>query len=302
MAIDPFSLAATGISAIFGGIAGNSQARAQNKAVEAQYGYDKQSWKYGKQRINADYRQNMKIFGANVRNEETLAQFKDATNLDDWKYSLAIKDFEYQSQMRQYRKSDQLFNQQMTFNSMAAEVAREAEYRKLQEATNEIAFQNQDMIIKAMESQGISAVKGQQGRSAAKTEQMNLAALGRNQAILAESLLSAKADTQTSLRKIASDKYGADIAAQAERMLEPWRGLTPPQPIRTPRAEMVAPRKPEKFDYGPKPIKGAKASSAAALLGAGADLVKGIAAAIPSGSSGSKSNLANNDFSFNFVK
>lgn len=281
--IDPITgqIIAKGAGLLFDFIGGQQEAAAQREAAKRRHEFALDSWKYGKQRIKADYKQSMKVFGANVRNEETLAQWKDATNLDDWKYSTAIKEQEYQSQMRLFRKSEQLFNQQMSFNSMAADVAKEAEYRKLQEATNEIAFQNQDLVVKAMESQGISAVKGQQGRSANKTEQMNLAALGRNQAILAESLLSAKGDTQAALRKIATDKYGADISAQAERMLQPWRGLEPPRPIRTPRAEMIAPRKPQNFDFGPKPVMGAMPSSSAGIFNAlsGAASIAGSAIA-----------------------
>jgi len=119
----------------------------------------------------------------------------------------------------------------------------------------------------------VAAVKGQQGRSADKAEQAEFAALGRNQAILAESLLSAKADTGAALRKIANDKFGADIAAEANRMLKPDRLPAPPKPLTTPRAEYLEPRKPKKFDFGPKPIKGAKASSAAAWMGAAGGLI-----------------------------
>jgi hypothetical protein len=137
----------------------------------------------------------------------------------------------------------------------------------------EMAFQNQDIVIKALQSEGIAAVKGQQGRSAEKMEQAEFAALGRNQAILAESLLSAKADTGAALRKIANDKFGADLAAEASRMLRPDRLPQPPKPLTTPRAEYLKPRKPKEFDFGPKPIKGAMVSSAGSWLGAGASFL-----------------------------
>lgn len=281
MAIDPFvgSLITTGISSLFGGLAGQSEADARNRAAERQYKYDIQAWNYGKKRIRADHRQDVKQWQLAGRNEEALAAWKDTTNLQDWQQALKIQDFEYRSQMRQYAKSEKIYGQQLTFNNMAAAAAREAEYRKLQDSTNEIAFQNQDIVIKAMEAEGMSAVKGQQGRSAAKSEQALMASLGRNQAILAESLLSAKADTQAALRKVASDKYGADLAAEAARMLRPERLPQPPKPLTTPRAEFLKPRKPKKYDFGPRPIKGAGASSAGAWLGAAGDALSGIAGA-----------------------
>lgn len=290
--MDPFlgSLITTGISSIFGGLSGQAEADAQNEAIKRQHQYNLQNWKYGKKRIKADYRQEKKQWNLNKQNEETLATWKDQTADQDWRYALNIQDFEYRSQMRQYQKSEQIYGQQLTFNAMAESAAREAEYRRLQDATYEIAFQNQDLVIKALEAEGTTAVKGQQGRSAAKGEQSVVASLGRNQAILAESLISARGETEAAMKKIAADKYGADLAAQAARMLTPERSPAPPKPLKTPRAEFLKPRKPKAFDYGAKPVRGASASSAGAWMGAAGNLASGIAGAAISG--GSKYNFS----------
>ena len=271
--MDLISLGIAGISSILGGLGGQAEADAQNAAIEAKYKYDLQGWRYGTRRIMADYRHSNKQWRLNQKNEETLAAFKDSTNLQDWDFKLKIQAAEYASQMKQYAKSEQIYGQQLTFNQMAQVAANEAEYRKLEDTMKEMAFQNQDIVIKALQSEGIAAVKGQQGRSAEKLEQAEFAALGRNQAILAESLLSAKADSGAALRKIANDRFGADLAAQANRMLKPDRLPEPPKPITTPRAEYLAPRKPKKFDFGPKPIKGAAASPAGAWMGAASSFI-----------------------------
>jgi hypothetical protein len=76
------------------------------------------------------------------------------------------------------------------------------------------------------------------------------------------------------MRKIAADKFGADIAAEASRMLKPDRLPQPPKPLTTPRAEFLKPRKPKEFDFGPRPIKGVMASSTGAWLGAGANFLQ----------------------------
>lgn len=294
MIIDPVS-AVLGIgSAIFGGLSGQSEADAQNRAIEAQDKQNMQSWRYGKRSTMADWRHSTKQWRLNERNEERLASFKDATNLQDWLYNLKIQDFEYASQMKQYAKSEQIYGQQLTFNQMAQSAAKEAEYRKLEDAMKEMAFQNQDIVIKALQSEGVTAVKGQQGRSADKMEQAEFAALGRNQAILAESLLSAKADTAAALRKIANDKFGADLAAEANRMLRPDRLPQPPKPLTTPRNKYLQPRKPKEFDFGPRPIKGAMASSTGAWMGAATQGLGSIAGAIGVGggsSAGSRANI-----------
>ena len=279
--MDPFSAILGVGSAILGGIGGQAEADAQNEAIENQYKYDTDAWRYGKQTIKADYKHNRKQWRMNIRNDKKVSKWKDKTNLQDWNYNLKIQDHEYSSQMRQYNKSNEIADQQLTFNAMAQKVANEAEYRKLEDSTKEIAFQNQDLIIKAVQAEGAAAVKGQQGRSADKAGQAELASLGRNQAILAESLFSARADTGAAMKKIATDKFGADLAANAARMLEPERLPRPPKPLRTPRTKFLKPRRPKKYDFGPKPIKGAKASSTGAWLGAGASAMGSIASLIP---------------------
>jgi hypothetical protein len=278
--MDPFS-AILGIGgAILGGISGQSQADAQNEAIENQYEYDTDAWRYGKKAIQADYKHNRQQWRMNIRNDKTVSKWKDKTNKQDWRYNLKIQKHEYESQKKQYNKSNEIADQQLTFNAMAQKVANEAEYRKLEDSTKEIAFQNQDLIIKAVQAEGAAAVKGQQGRSPDKAGQEELASLGRNQAILADALLSARADTGAAMKKIATDKFGADLAANAARMLKPERLPRPPKPLRTPRTEFLKPRRPEKYDFGPKPIKGAKASSAGAWLGAGADALGSVASLI----------------------
>jgi len=270
---------ANAVPAIIGGIAGQSKADAANRAQRATDKQNMLNWRYGKKSTKLDYRHAKEQWRMNIRNDETIAAWRDQTNLLDWNYNLKIQDYEYASQMRQYNRSNQIADQQLTFNAMAQKVANEAEMRKLEDSTKEIAFQNQDLIIKAVQSEGAAAVKGQQGRSAEKAGQAELASLGRNQAILAESLLSARADTEAAIRKIATDKFGADLAANASRMLKPERLPTPPRPLRTPRTEFLKPRKPTKYDFGPKQIKGAQVSS----MGSWMDAIGGVLGAAAGG-------------------
>ena len=274
--MDPFSAILGIFGAGLGGLAGQQQADAQNRATEATYQQNKLSWEYGKKVLDLDYGQRINEWHLNQRNDETISAWKDATNLQDWNYGLKIQNYEYASQMRQYNRSHQIADRQLTFNAMAQAAANEAEYRKLEDATKEIAFQNQDLIVKTVQSEGAAAVRGQQGRSAEKAGQVELASLGRNQAILAESLLSARADSQAALRKIAADKYGADLAANASRMLKPQRLPSAPKPLTTPRTEFLKPRQPTEYDYGPAPIKGAMASSTGSWLNAGANAMQFI--------------------------
>ena len=279
----PFLAAAIGAqvaSTGLGMLGSASSTAAANRAQARQNAADLQAWKYGKKRTKADYKHNIDQWRYNIQNEETLGAFKDATNLQDWQYQLKIQDADYNQQLKQYAKSEQIYNQQLTFNQLAQSAAVEAEYRKLEDATNELAFQNQDIIIKALQAEGSTAVKGQVGRSADKAEQAEFASFGRNQAILAQSLISAQGDAQSALRKIANDKFGADLAAEANRMLAPERGIAPPKPLTTPRAKYLQPRNPKKYDFGPKPTPGVRASALPGILNVASSGLGSIAGAL----------------------
>jgi len=267
----PFAatFAMSAIPALLGGISGQSEADAANRQAEAAYKQNLLNWKYGKKSTKLDYRHERDQWRMNKRNEKVSRKWQDATNLQDWQYSLKIQDAEFNSEMELFNKSNEIADQQLTFNAMAQKVANEAEYRKLEDTTKEIAFQNQDIILKAVQSEDMAAVKGQQGRTPEKAGQAELASLNRNQAILAESLLSARADTGAAMRKIANDRFGADLAANASRRLEPKRLPTPPKPLATPKREFLKPRKPTKYDFGPRPVKGSMVSSTGAWMEAG---------------------------------
>ena len=271
----PFAatFAMSAIPALLGGISGQSEADAANRQAEATYKQNLLNWKFGRKTTKLDYRHERDQWRLNKRNEKVSRKWRDATNLQDWNFALKIQDAEFNSEMELFNKSNEIADQQLTFNAMAQKVANEAEYRKLEDTTKEIAFQNQDIILKAVQSEDMAAVKGQQGRTPEKAGQAELASLGRNQAILAESLLSARADTQAAMRKIATDKFGADLAANASRMLKPERLPRPPKPLKTPKTKFLKPRKPTKYDFGPKPIAGAMTSSTGSWLNAGVGLM-----------------------------
>lgn len=255
-------------ASILGGIGENQaadrQAAAQREAMERQFEYDTDVWKFNQKESKRDYKWLKKGVQLQRKNQEAELGYREATQLQDYQYGLKIQDYEYRSQLRQYNESERIYGLQLKFNNMAAAAAREAEQRKLQEAIIETAFENQDLFVEAMQAEGLQQARGISGRSAAKNVQSVLAEAGRSQQILAESLLSARKNTAASMRKIAADKYGADIKAEANRMLMPERLPELPRPLAIPRAVFQDPRKPKK---APKPIKGTAAPSSSSGWG-----------------------------------
>ena len=268
----------SGAIGVAGGMASDS---AQNAAMEAQYGYDKQVWKYNWQESRRDYRHARKGVNIARRNEAAERGWRDQTALNDWNHGMAIRDYEHNMQMRAYNKSEQTYKQQLNFNNMAAAVAMESENRWLDERFTEAAFQNQDIIVQQLQAEGEAQLL-QSGNSAGKAVQSVMAQAGRNQAILAESILSAKKQSAVNVKKIKLDKHGADLQAEANRMLKPEIMPALPKPIPLPQSIFQNPRKPRK---PPKPIKGAMTNSGA-ISGAVSGL-QGMVGAINWGGSSS---------------
>lgn len=254
-----WELVAAGISAI-GGLFGASAAQSQQdqarelqqKAINRQFRKDRQDDRYNWNETRANYNWLKKGIGIQRDNEERLASYRDTTNLQEYNYKLKIQDYEYAQQMRMYNKSEDLYRQQRGFNAQAAQLAYASENRRLQETFQEAAFDNQDLMVQMLQEEGKSIARGQAGRSAGKALQTAVASYGRNQAILAESLVSAERQSRENLRNIDLAKYGADLAAEGNRMLRPDRLPAIPVPIATPRAVFQDPRKPKR---PPKPIK-----------------------------------------------
>ncbi len=111
------------------------------------------------------------------------------------------------------------------------------------------AFAKQDMLVQETEAVGQVAARGQAGRTAGKAMQAELAGIGRNLAIMEESMKSAYKQYNQNLQSISLQKYGADMNAEAARMLKPERLPEIPEPLAVPRAKEV---RPYKIKVGPK--------------------------------------------------
>lgn len=261
----------SGAIGIAGGMASDAAA---NAAMERQYEYDTKVWKFNWQESKRDYKHAKRGVNIARKNEAAERGWRDETALNDWNHGMAIRDYEYNMQMKAYNKSEDTYKQQLNFNNMAASVAMESENRWLDERFTEAAFQNQDLLVQSLQLEGEAALT-QSGNSAGKAIQSAMAQAGRNQAILAESITSAQKQSAVNMKKIQSDKYGADIQAEASRMLKPEITPALPKPIKLPTTIFQDPRKPRK---PPKPIKGATTN--AGLISGAVKGAQGIVDAI----------------------
>jgi len=261
----PFPWAAVAAGATIFGAVSNKRAQDkaasnQNEYTQRQYEYDTDMWEMGKEKLKANYDFAYETYELQKRNDQKTADYINEKNLRKYNYDLKIVKAQNEANKKAFAKSENIYNQQLNFNNMAAADAAEEAVVKQHEINQDIAFKNEDAIIKSIEAQGQLAVTAQSGGSAMKAYQSLIASRGRNEAQLAESLFSSIGETKRALRTISRDKYGADLAAFANKMLQPGVIPDPIDPVDAPLTEWQPPRALIDADFGVAPVLGAKAS------------------------------------------
>ena len=226
-------------ASIVGGIMGSSSAsKANSRAKRA----EKEQRKAAQAAADATNKYNAAAFEAEKKNYFANKNFQYDTALKNWKYSQTIKDYEYKTVVEQYGKSVQNTADQLAFNSIAAIDAYEAEQAALNELFVEDAFNRQGDLVDRVQAEGDAAL-GQAGASRIKGIQSRIAASGRNSAIADASMASSVEQTQRNMRRIALEKYGADLQAKASMMIKPVALPDIPKPEKAPDRIFVEPMK-----------------------------------------------------------
>lgn len=259
-----------GISAISGSSSKNEARRLEQKRINQQHRYNKQLYRFQNREAQRDYRYRLRDVQNQRENNEANFRYLEETAKRNYQYDLQIRDYEYNNQLRQYKESERIYGLQRGANAQAAALARQGEENRFNEILKGVAFEQQDMLVKLLQEEGQSIARGVSGRSATKQIASVMAGYGRNQAILEESVLSARKDSNMAMRQIEMDRYQADLNADARRMLQPLRAPAPMAPLAMPRPVLLDPLKPRK---GPRPIKGVNTVSGASGLSIASDFI-----------------------------
>ena len=279
--------AISAIGSIFGGrkaaSAAREQADMQNQAAARRLTYDQQMWEMKKQQLLSDREYAVETVKLNARNEAKRAMHMDAVNTEQYKYDLMIRNREQSSLDAQFKRSNELYANQVSLNSMTEQTAIENEYRSLQEIHSEYRFDKQEAEIENIVNEGKLRARGGSGRSVDKFAQVTMADHGRKIAMMNEALDGAGRNTQSVLKEIALDKTSADLAAFAQKMLDPGILPEPIKPFKTPMAEYQYPRQFTEADFGPQPVLGATASPSAAANAVWGATISSVAGSIGGG-------------------
>ena len=266
--------------------AAEKQADAQNDYTEASHKYDVELWNMQRDKIYADREHAVKVIETKARNEGTVAAYKDLVNTQRYNYDLQINQRNQDSLDQQYAKSTDVYNRQLTLNERSEKSAIEDEYRSLEELQAEQRYNINDSYVKFLELEGEMRARAMSGRGGLKGKQASYFKLGQEVAAINAALSGAQIGTESALQEISRDRESADLAAEAQRMLDPGTLPAVPQPIATPTAEFEYPRALGEFDFGPQPVRGVYMSPSAASSQVWGNTINGIAGTLTGGITG----------------
>ena len=256
------------------------QVQTQNQQTELQYEYDKKKYKNNKKQIKKKHAFAIEQIKMQAKNEKKLAQYKDKTNQKQYNYQLKIVNKQQELQDKMYEKSEKIYEDQLKINALEEMEALRSQYQQLYEIQTENRYQQQDLISDTLIAEGQIRALGQTGNTAAKRSSANALSAGNKMTLLSLSLENATKASALSVRNIRSKKAISDLNAEAKKMLDPGNIPKPPKPIATPTAQYVFPPALKKFDFGPKPIKGAMYSPSAAAGAVWGSAITGIAGSV----------------------
>ena len=105
--------------------------KAQNEAAEKQYEYNVQRWEMDKQKMLADREYKVQEIEERARQENQLADFKDASNARQYNAQLQIRNSQQDTNERMFAKSNAIYQDQLGLNLLQEKNARQEELLSL---------------------------------------------------------------------------------------------------------------------------------------------------------------------------
>ena len=236
----------------------------RNEAVDQQYQYDVQAWQMQKDAAIADREYAVREIEERARQEGMLAAYKDAQQAESYNYNLQIRNLQQETNEKMYRKSEDIYFNQLGINALEEREAKLNEKRQLKEITTKSLYEQNDAYLEALQAEGTIRARGITGRTADKLTATAALQAAQKMTMLDLSLDNATVESQSTMRALGRERVVSDLNAYAARMLDPGVLPMPIQPLPTPQATFMYPRVYEDYDFGPEPIRGAMISPSAA--------------------------------------
>jgi hypothetical protein len=159
--------------------------------------------------------------GASASNKAAIRQYK---------HDLAIREGNWNKEQSVYRSKIVDYKNNYDENYSAAGRAYAAEQTRMNEMFDQVAFQKQDMLTQLLQSQGQLGASEKYGKSAARMNTATLGAFGRNNAIIAANLASARTAAMQRNEDTRLQLQGANNKAWSQVAIGPTATLAPLAP------------------------------------------------------------------------
>nr|BDD44283.1 hypothetical protein 29 [bacterium] len=165
---------------------------------------------------------------------QAQANAQNAAAIQNYEYQIAQRENKWRQTLSAWGHKRLEYKQTIQENEAAAWAGYTQEQTRLNEVYKDVKFKNQDALIQLIDAQGKMAASGQSGNTARRMQVAAMAAYGRNQAINAESLISARNRMVNSTENIRRQQMSANNRAYSQVALRPIAGFAPPPPVMTP--------------------------------------------------------------------
>ena len=159
--------------------------------------------------------------GASASNKAAIRQYK---------HDLAIREGNWNKEQSVYRSRMVDYKNEYDENYSAAGRAYAAEQTRMNEMFDQVAFQKQDMLTQLLQSTGQLGASEKYGKSAARMNTATLGAFGRNNAIIAANLASARDAMQQRNEDTRLQLQSTNNKAWGQVAIQPTATIAPPPP------------------------------------------------------------------------
>ena len=152
----------------------------------------------------------------------------------NYKHQIAERELKWRNTLNSWNQKKLQYKVKTNENHLAAHRAYAGEQQRLKEIYQKAAFTNEESLTKMLGAQGKNLAAGRAGKSAQRNNAMMMAALGRQQAQQAASLVSARQATEARNRDTRNKLISTNNDAFSQVAVKPVPGIAPPQPVMTP--------------------------------------------------------------------
>ena len=159
------------------------------------------------------------------------AAAQNSAAISNYRYQLKVRQKNWERERERYKNQVAQYQTSVAENSEAAQRAYVSEQQRLNNIYKKASFSKQAQLVQLAQASGQMAAKGRRGRSINRLDTSVVSQFGRNQAIMAESLLGAQQAFTTRTDAIRREQISANNQAFSQAAVAPEVGVAPPAPV-----------------------------------------------------------------------